>query len=160
MSIIAITGHRPPEIGGFQLPNPTYNYICQEIEKILLKEKPIMAVSGMALGVDWYFINVCLKLKIPYLAAIPFEGQEKAWPKESQKTYNLLRKLAKAEIIVSAGGYSPEKMHIRNQFMVNKCDKLIAVYNGKQSGGTYQCLNYAKSKNKEIILIDPRLTPI
>lgn len=39
--------------------------------------------------------------------------------------------------------------------MVDRCDKLIACYNGDTSGGTYNCVQYAKKKGKEIIVIDP-----
>ena len=49
------------------------------------------------------------------------------------------------------------KMQTRNEWMVNHCDKLIAVWNGSD-GGTGNCVNYAKSINKEIIYINPDLT--
>lgn len=44
---------------------------------------------------------------------------------------------------------------VRNQYMVDNSTKILACYNGDQFGGTYQCINYAKSKNKEIIYINP-----
>jgi hypothetical protein len=36
-------------------------------------------------------------------------------------------------------------------------DKLIAVYNGDLSGGTFNCIQYAKSIGKEIIYIHPSI---
>ena len=153
--IIALTGHRPPKVGGWILPNPTYNYVYQEIKKILLELKPEKVISGMALGCDMWFAVIAARLNIPFLAAIPFEGQELAWPEQSQKVFNILRKLASEEVIVSEGGYSANKMQIRNEWMVNHCDTLIGVYNGDKSGGTFNCIKYAKSVGKEIYLIDP-----
>jgi len=156
--IVAITGHRPQAIGGFNLPNPTYNHICQQLVKLLLELKPEHCLTGMALGADQYFAAVCIKLKLPYTACLPFEGQESAWPADSQKAYRLLRKLASKEVIVSSGGYSAAKMQVRNQYLVDNCDKLIAVFNPtNNSGGTYNCITYAKSVNRDIIYIDPRL---
>jgi uncharacterized phage-like protein YoqJ len=45
-------------------------------------------------------------------------------------------------------------MQKRNEYMVDKCDKLLAVWNGT-TGGTHNCIKYAKSKGKEIILLNP-----
>ncbi len=153
--IVAFTGHRPDKLGGYKLPNPTYMRVCKEIDKLLKELKPEKVITGMALGVDQWAAMIAHKLGIPFLAAIPFEKQETKWPEESQKTWRLLRKLASEEVIVSPGGYSAEKLQTRNQWMVDHCDKLIAIWNGS-SGGTENCINYAKSIEKEIIFIDPR----
>jgi uncharacterized phage-like protein YoqJ len=160
--IVAFTGHRqnklPNKETGYNLPNPTYIHVCQQLEKTLLELKPDEAISGMALGVDSWAANICYKLGIPFVAAIPFVGQEKIWPEQSQKTYHKLLKLAKEVVIVCEGGYEPVKMQRRNEWMCNRCDTLIAVYNGDKTGGTANCINYAKSINKNIIYINPVLS--
>ena len=156
--IIAISGHRSNKIGGYKLPNPTYIKVCREIEKHLKELKPEKVITGMALGVDQWVAMVAHKLNIPYLAAIPFEGQELKWPEASQKTYRLLRKLAAEEVIICSGGYSSAKMQIRNEWMVNNCDILIGIWN-KSPGGTANCIEYAKNINKKIIIIDPSNLP-
>lgn len=155
--IIAATGHRPPSLGGYKLPNPIYNKICQKTEKVLLELKPEKCISGMALGYDQYFAYVCHKLNIPFVAAIPFEGQELAWPEKSKKIYRHLLGLASEITVVCPGGYEKEKMQIRNEWMVDRCDKLIGVFNGDKSGGTFNCIEYAKKVGKDIIIIDPTL---
>lgn len=152
--IVAFTGHRPDKLGGYNLPNPTYTRVCQKIEKVLMELKPEKVITGMALGVDQWAAMIAYKLKIPFLAAIPFENQESKWPETSQKTFRLLRKLASEEVIVSPGKYSAAKMQVRNEWMVDNCDKLIAIWDGTE-GGTGNCINYAKSINREIIFIDP-----
>lgn len=152
--IIAVTGHRANKLGGYKLPNPTYIKVCQEIEKNLLKLKPDKVISGMALGADQYFAYVAHKLNIPFIAAVPFIGQESAWPNQSQITYNKLIKFASEVVIVSPGEYSAHKMQIRNEWMVDHCDILLAIWDGS-AGGTANCINYAKLKNKSIIYIDP-----
>ena len=154
MTVIAFTGSRPNKLGGYQLPNPTYLYVCQQIDKLLRELQPDKVIVGGAQGVDSWAAMIAYKLKIPYLLAIPFEGQELAWPEASQKTYRLQRKLATEEVIVSKGGYAAYKMQVRNCFMVDKCDKLIAIWDGSK-GGTQNCIEYAKSIGKEIIVIDP-----
>lgn len=153
--IVAFTGHRPDKLGGYKVPNDTYIRVCQKIDTVLKELKPEKVVTGMALGIDQWAASIAHKLHIPFLAAIPFEGQENAWPESSRKIYRILRKLATEEVIVSQGGYSADKMQVRNIWMVDNCDKLIAVWDGTK-GGTGNCIEYAKSVKKDIYYIDPR----
>lgn len=153
--IVAFTGHRPDKLGGYKVPNPTYLYVCQQIDKTLRELKPEKVISGMALGVDQWAAHIAYKLGIPFIAAVPFEGQEKAWPKQSQMTFHLLLRMASEKVIVSPGDYSAAKMQVRNEWMVDHCDKLIAVWDGT-SGGTGNCVAYAQKSEKNIIRINPR----
>jgi len=158
--IVAFTGHRPAKLPnkatGYKLPNPTYLHVCQQIDKTLRELKPDKVISGMALGVDSWAANIAHKLGIPFIAAVPFEGQEKAWPQASQNTYHALLKLASEIVIVCPGGYAASKMQTRNVWMTDRCDKLIAIWDGTP-GGTGNCVEYAKSIGKEIIRINPQL---
>jgi uncharacterized phage-like protein YoqJ len=153
--IVSFAGHRPDKLGGYKLPNPTYLKVCRDINWLLKELNPEKIISGMALGVDQWAAHIAYKLGIPFVAAIPFEGQELAWPEASQKTYRILRKLASEEVIVSPGGYSADKMQVRNIWMVDNCDSLIAVWDGSK-GGTGNCVEYAKSVDRKIYQIDPR----
>lgn len=157
--IIAFTGHRPDKLPnketGYKLPNPTYIKVCQQIDSLLKELKPEKVISGMALGVDQWAAMIAHKLGIPFVAAIPFDKQESKWPESSQKTYRALHKLASEEVIVSEGGYAAIKMQVRNEWMVNHCDELIAIWDGSE-GGTGNCVKYAKSVNKKIHFINPK----
>lgn len=158
--ILSGTGHRPDKLGGYKLPNPTYDKICQNIEHTLLDLKPEKVISGFCIGYDLWLANIAMKLKIPVMAAVPFEGQEKNWPADSQRIYNILLNKASEKVIVCDGGYSAHKMQLRNEFLVDQCDVLLACWNGEKSGGTYNCMNYCTRKfpNKKILIIDPSLT--
>lgn len=153
--IVSFTGHRPIKLGGYHIPNPTYTYIIQELNTILLKLKPEQAISGMALGWDQWAAQVCIELQIPFIAAIPFLGQEKIWPQTSKDIYHRLLQQAVEQVVVCQGGYSPWKMQKRNEWMVDKADVVIACFDGT-NGGTANCVNYAREKNKELIIIDPQ----
>ena len=157
--IVAFTGHRPDKLGGYKLPNPTYSYVCQEIEKALIQFKPDTVISGMALGVDQWAANIAHKLGIPFIAAVPFIGQEKMWPAASQSIYNKLIKLAAEVVIVSPGSYSAAKMQFRNEWMVDRCNQVIAIWDGTK-GGTGNCVAYATDTGKQIFRINPLDRPI
>jgi uncharacterized phage-like protein YoqJ len=158
--ILAGTGHRPDKLPnketGYIIPNPTYNYVCSEIKRNLLEVKPEKVISGMALGYDQWLAYHAIKLNIPLVAAIPFEGQENRWLDDSKRVYYKLLDRASEIVIVSPGGYSAAKMQIRNEFLVDKCTVLLACFDGSP-GGTANCVNYAKKQNKRILTINPKL---
>ena len=87
---------------------------------------------------------------IPFTAAVPFYGQESMWPESSQEEYNKLLKVAKDVVYICDKGYAPWKMQIRNEWMVDHCDTVLALWNGTD-GGTANCIRYAQKKNKPII---------
>lgn len=155
---ISFSGHRPDKLPnketGYKIPNPTYDFVVKSLREVLLKLKPEIAISGMALGVDSWAAEICLELGIPFIAAIPFIGQEKVWPQSSKDQYNFLLSKASEKVIVNPGGYAAWKMQARNQWMSDQADQIIAVWDGSD-GGTGNCVKYVKKINKPLIIIDP-----
>ncbi len=49
---LGITGHRPPKIGGYHVPNPIYTRVYTAIRNRIIELRPISGVTGMAQGVD------------------------------------------------------------------------------------------------------------
>ena len=153
---VAFTGHRPEKIGGYDLSNPVAKQVKMAISKKLQELGTIeRAISGLALGVDQIAAEVCIALKIPFVAAIPFVGQESKWPLKAQEHYEYLLSCAEKAQCVSSGEYAAWKMQARNQWMVDDCDVLIAVYDGSP-GGTRNCVEYAQKQGKTIHFIDPK----
>ena len=145
--ILSATGHRPNKLGGYSA------YALDKLRAIAYKKieelKPEKVISGMALGWDTAVALATLQLGIPLVAAIPFAGQETKWFPESVRMYH--RTLKRAEVIyVSKGAYAAWKMQTRNEYMVNNSDVILAMYDGS-SGGTRNCIEYAKKQNKQII---------
>ncbi len=143
---IAGTGHRPNKLGGYsdqafdKLYDIAWGYLSTNIQFIN------QVISGMALGWDQALAKAAIDLNISTIAAIPFKGQEIMWQKPSIKLYNDLLEKCSEIVIVSEGKYSPHKMHLRNEWMVDNCDILLAMWNGDKFGGTYNCISYAKKK--------------
>lgn len=112
----------------------------------------------MALGVDQWTAQACIDLGIPFIAACPFDGQEKLWPDEHKKNYRALLKQASEVVYVSDSKfYKHEFMQIRNEWIVDHSDIMVAVWDKRiQRGGTFKCVNYAYKIKKQVIVIDPR----
>ncbi len=152
---IAITGHRPSKLGNdYDLVSPLIKKIKAKLQDIIDELHPDYMISGMALGIDTLWALLAIENDIKLICAIPFVGQENVWAKKSKELYYDVLKKARYSEVVSRGGYSPMKLQIRNEWMVNSCDVLIAVWDGS-TGGTFNCITYARKQNKTILYIDP-----
>lgn len=151
--IIGVSGHRPDKLGGYT--DEVFNSLVQTFEEWLSVNSVKRVVTGMALGWDQAVAQACINRKMPFWAAVPFTGQERKWFPKSIELYKNLLAQAEKVIVVSEGGYAPYKMHVRNKFIIDNCDKLVVMWNGDQFGGTWGCIKYARSKGfKEINLFD------
>ena len=140
MTVFAGTGHRPPKLGGYSrlVESRLEWFACDVLRQLGATQ----VISGMALGWDQALAEAARQLSIPYIAAVPFAGQESRWPEPSRNKFNHLLESAEQVIVVSEGGYSPHKMQIRNEWMVDHCEYVLAMWDGS-SGGTANCIKYA-----------------
>jgi len=150
---VAFTGHRPNKIGGYDRNNQTRRLIRHAIGLKLRELHATYVITGGALGVDTDAANVAWNLDIPYSVIAPCQNHSSKWPAESQREYNVMCSHADEHRIIDVP-YSPAAMQRRNEIMVNECDVLIAIWDGS-SGGTANCVRYARSKKKTLIIINP-----
>lgn len=177
---ICFTGHRPQKLGGYDYNNAFNQKIRIEIRDIvtaLLKNnlyEDFHFIFGGALGVDQFSYDVVEGLKKEYPekkiileVAIPFKDQPNSWHnmKDRFRYYN---QLMRADILTyvdtldkyslgNVGEYDVRKMQLRNKYMVDNSDVVIAVWDGIPKGGTYNCIKYADKSNKSVIRINPNM---
>ena len=155
--IVSATGHRPDKLGGYNNPTSETKQIALVIAQLEVL-KPSFAISGMALGFDTSFAKAAIELGIPLIAAIPFEGQERTWRNKTDiDTYNNLLQQANKIVVVTKGDFSTKPfgevvaaLHRRNEWMVDRSDLIVAMYNGDLKGGTANCVRYARKQSKRI----------
>lgn len=155
--ILGITGNRPKKLGiGYNLDDAGYKALFEKVRQKIKELEPKKVLTGMALGADQMAAQACIDLGIEYVACVPFAGQEKMWPQKSQDYYNALLNSACETVIVSEGNYNTKKMQIRNEYIVDNCNVLLAIWNGTP-GGTEQAIRYCNSciPQKEILVLTP-----
>lgn len=162
---MCVTGHRPSKlIGGYNLESTENVKVKNDMIKVLkalLEQKcdKLICYSGMALGIDMLFADAVLTVKDEYderielICAIPFEKQTNNWVNQDDVDfYNLI--LEHADSVVNTTGeveYKAYYLQKRNEYMVDRSDLILAYWNGT-SGGTKNCVDYAKKLNKQVMV--------
>lgn len=178
--IVAFTGARPSDLGGYDWYNKKNKNIRKHIKKQLRKLFDLneydnyLFRSGMALGIDQFVMDVLIELKAEYEdiinieieACVPFKLQYVKWNEVQQAKYHEL--LRHADIItyvdtlddykdksVEEGKYSKTKLHLRNHYMIDDADLLMAYpIEGKETGGTVSAIKYALANDKKVFITE------
>lgn len=154
--IIAATGHRPQHAALPHLPA----FSTEQEAKMLQVAKYFLSgfinvdivITGGALGWDTNVARAAHALGLPFAVYAPFKGQESRWSEDCQRRYKIMLTHAAEVKYISNGGYSPHRMFERNKIMIYDCSTLIALWNPeKQSGGTFDAIQYARRIGKEYL---------
>ena len=155
------TGHRPQHLGvprGSEAETALKNRIAGEVLRLIEEQNVRHFISGMALGVDTCAAGIVLKMKELYPevtleCALPCKGQDRHWKKADRAEY--ARILAAADkVTLLQDTYTPFCMQLRDAYMVDAADIVLAVWNGSK-GGTAYTVNCARKRGRTIIILPP-----
>lgn len=90
---------------------------------------------------------------IKLVCASPYEGFERGWKREWQERYQCIISAADAVRYICPR-YSPACFQQRNEWMIDRSERVIAVYDG-EPGGTRNTIEYADGAG--IRIVHPRL---
>ena len=165
---ILVTGYKAHELGIFDSKHIGIKYIKKVIEKKLVNliEEGLewVLISGQ-LGVELWAAEVVLALKKQYpdlkLAVItPYLNQQSNWNEANKMLYDEITQSANYVDSISKRDYeSPSQLKQKNEFLVNKSDGLLLIYDEeKPVSPTYYLANAKKkqeSSSYEIVYIYP-----
>jgi len=160
------TGHRPKALPWKDNENDIRcaalkSKIRFTVENLIVEQGFARFISGMAQGADMLCAEIILALKniYPHVkleCAVPNHAFASAWPAADTRRYaSILTRADDIKFISEKKSYSISDLMLRNIYMVDSSDIIIAVYINGESGGTLNTINYAESKNKKIIIISP-----
>ncbi len=145
-----VTGHR-------NIPKDKLFEVSVRLEQAVLDaigDGFVHFISGFADGADLLFAEIVVRRRLlhPEIrleAALPYQGRVKCL---SEQFHALL---VQCDVIsVHSEVYTPECFFTRNRFMVDMSTRVIAVYDGREGGGTYYTVNYAHARDRDVVMID------
>lgn len=146
--ICCVTGHR-------RIPADQSAFIKVALEKTVLaavEQGYTHFISGFASGVDLMFAEVVADLKkdrpITLEAAIPCPGRMKTHDPSFQ------RLIGCCDVVkIHSYHYFKGCYEVRNRYMVDASSLVIAVWDGRETGGTAATVRYAERCNKDVAII-------
>lgn len=143
-----ITGHRKLDITKIE---PVKKALSNSIMEAIA-DGYTNFISGFAEGVDLYFADIVAELKEEYKlsleAALPYRNRINC------KEPDFKRLLSESNAVgIHSEVYNKSCYLARNRFMVNASDLVIAVYDGREKGGTVFTMRYAHIMQKELKII-------
>lgn len=146
-----VTGHR-------DLPAGAEMKIRSELRReilVAIENGYTHFISGFASGADLMFAEIVVELKDRYPitleAAIPHPGRMKT-PDETFQ-----RLIGCCDVVkIHSDHYFKGCYMVRNRYMVDASQRLIAVYDGRETGGTAATVRYAMGKDVQIRIIDAK----
>ena len=154
--VVGFTGHR-------RLADPAG--AAEAIRKVLLElqaEAPgeWIAQSSAAAGADQIFVRTALDLKLGWEALLPLplvDFERDFSPEEWREVQALLARAEHTEVVAEPG--SREEAYLTGGFeIVNNCDLLLALWDGKSArgkGGTADVVAYARAMQRPLVIINP-----
>jgi uncharacterized phage-like protein YoqJ len=142
--IICGTGHRPEDSED--------EGIVRLKVRLKLEATPAATtfITGMAAGFDLWAGAQALEQGLTIVCAVPWVGHE---PREGDEELyeKLLLAAHHTEYVTDVLDYpGPWVYHKRNEWMVDHADAVLAYWSGKEKGGTYACVQYARKKKAKI----------
>lgn len=160
------TGHRPNKLSGYNADH--YRTFVSQLSDLLVRLSAEYSItrfiSGGAQGFDQLAFWAVNKAKSKGLAVyndvyVPFKGQDRVWHETgpfSRAEYALM--LQRADNVTYLRDNPPASrrdsaiwLNQRNEAMVDSSSLVIALTNGDVTGGTANCMAYAKRKGIPVI---------
>ncbi len=143
IKVLAVTGYKGHELGIFSNKHEAIPYIKgvlkNRITQLVEEGLEWVVISGQ-LGVELWAGETVIELKETYpdlqLAVLtPFQEQEQRWKENTQQYYHQVVSQADFVDSISKRPYeNPGQLQAGNQFIIEKTDALLVLYDADQPG--------------------------
>ena len=139
---VAVAGHRPPELGGYEA-NPVADRVKARLEEILAATREIqpdlVVLTGLGLGAEQLGAEAAAAAGVPYVAVLPFPGQEQMWPAASRRRYEELLEGAASRVLVGSAPPSTRAqagaaLTRRDAWLARHAAEAVVVWDGRDPG--------------------------
>lgn len=141
--LVAVTGHRPPDIGGYDRPNPTADKILRRLGDILEAKaqmhSDLTVVTGLQLGSEQLGAEAAISAGLPFVAVLAFPDPSAVWPKAAQQRFDELLDVA-ADVIILQDKVPDSKPKIagalkrRDAWISRNAHEAVVIWDRKDGG--------------------------
>ncbi|WP_096202281.1 DUF1273 domain-containing protein [Bacillus sp. FJAT-45350] len=168
MKVVAVSGYKGHELGIFNQKHEGIRYIKKAIRQriiSLIDEGLEWVIISGQLGVELWAAETVYDLQTDYpnlkvAVLTPFLNQEKNWNEETQEYYQHI--LGQADFVesISKKEYeNPTQLRMKNEYIIQKSDGLLLLYDEEKEGSPLFYLKPAKKRQAQENYIIVMITP-
>jgi ribonuclease HI len=160
---IAVSGHRPPELGGYD-ENPTTAAVRQKLGEILVAKASmhpdLVVLTGLGLGTEQLAAEAAAALGLPYLAVLAYPDPDAVWPAAAKETFRAL--LTGARDVVVLQREAPKTKQLagqagarRDAWLARHAAEAIVVWNRTDPWLARVVRSYQDHLGDDVWILDP-----
>ncbi len=137
--LVAVTGHRPPALGGYDDGNPVAAATRQKVAEVLAAKRQLhldlVVVTGLGLGADQLAAEAALEADVAFVAVLPYPDPDAVWPPESRQRFRHLLDRASTTIVLQQKQPATKQLagaalRRRDQWIAGHVHEAIVVWDG------------------------------
>jgi ribonuclease HI/uncharacterized phage-like protein YoqJ len=137
--LLAVVGHRPPEIGGYDA-NDVAAGILRVLTDVLSAKRDLhsglVVLTGLGLGAEQLGAEAAVRASVPFVAVLPYPDQERVWPAATRSRYqSLLDQAMRTVLLQQKPPETKQKagaaLARRDAWIARHADEAIAVWDGQ-----------------------------
>jgi ribonuclease HI/uncharacterized phage-like protein YoqJ len=135
---VAVAGHRPPEIGGYDA-NPTADAVRSRLAEILAAKRQLhpdlVVLTGLGLGAEQLGAEAAAEAGVPYIAVLPYPEQDSVWPPGSRQHHRRLLEGARSVVLLQSAVPATRQqagaaLRRRDAWLAANSDEALVVWDG------------------------------
>jgi uncharacterized phage-like protein YoqJ len=136
---VAVTGHKPPELGGYD-DNPVADAVRAKLTEVLAAKRrlhpDLVVLTGLGLGAEQLAAEAAAAAGVPYVAVLPYPEPGSLWPAESRRRLAELLDGAAACVVLQPKAPATKPLagaalRRRDAWLGRHADEAVVVWDGK-----------------------------
>ncbi len=163
--LVAVTGHKPPELGGYDA-NPTADAVRAKLAEVLVAKRQLapdlVVLTGLGLGSEQLAAEAAAEAGVPYVAVLPYPDPDSQWPSTSRTAFRALLDGAQSTVVLQAKPPATKQLagmalRRRDAWLARHAHEAVAVWDGKDAavGRTVRSLQDALGEDEVWIVAPP-----
>jgi len=140
--LIAVTGHKPLELGGYG-PNPVADAVRARLAEVLAAKRQLhpdlVVLTGLGLGAEQLAAEAATEAGVPYVAVLAYPDPGSQWPATSRRHFDGLVAGALSTIVLQPNppatkALAGAALRRRDTWLGRHADEAVVVWDGEEPG--------------------------
>lgn len=161
---VAVLGHKPPQLGGYDPDNPVARAVRRRLTEALAAHQELapdlVLLTGLQLGAEQLAAEAARDTGVPYVAVLPFEGIDARWPTASRARFRALLDGARDRVVLEDDAPdNPQAfgaaMRRRDAWLADAADAALLVWDGQDRALERAYKTLEERTDGQVLLVHP-----